>query len=532
MRKMSLGKVAGLVLLLAVSGTSCKFDRDDFDFGKVGIRGYEASWVANLLDAEVTIGDFVSDSIVSGVSLITSPDDRHFFISYQLDYHTDTLDVRKWVKVDTLSGKEVKYIDNPDYPKESYTDIEACLKFDFAKVDTISLKSGLVEFWITTPLDTSKISAEFQSNVLLEKRNGLLFSYVQKLHFGKNTIDLKDKFLIINDSNIVRGKVIYKAEPFTGEYADSSSAPLYIDYNLRLPEFHYITGEIYKDTSIELANGKIFYTLLPEKMDMQLRVNNVSLMTDVVTNVGFPMECDVDRLKFYNNLNGKNYDFLSTEKYTLKVNMPKSRGMTSRTLDTLKINKDAVLSNDGYMDFVAYAKLKKGRFFIDENARYDANAHLEFPLDMTVEQFRYRDTFSFSSLSGIDSTLEDNRWDYVKSMLLRYEFINGIPLDLAVQVFFTDSNYTVLDSLFESRNVLKGAQVDPYTAMVTDKTRSGAQYITFDKERVSHLAKTRFLLLEAAATTTQSQRAVLSADQTLRMRMGAKVNLKVNYRKK
>ena len=51
MKKMSLGKVAGLVLLLVLSGTSCKFDRDDFDFGKVGIRGYEASWVANLLDA-------------------------------------------------------------------------------------------------------------------------------------------------------------------------------------------------------------------------------------------------------------------------------------------------------------------------------------------------------------------------------------------------------------------------------------------------------------------------------------------------
>lgn len=520
------------MLLLMLCLTSClKFDKDDFDFDKVGIRDYEASWVANLLNAEVSVGDFVSDSVVSGVSLIISSDDSHFFLSYQLDYHTDTLDVRKWLELDSLSGKEVKYIDNPDFPMESYTDVEAELNFPFAKVDTVFLKEGMLEFWITTPLDTNGMSAEFQSNVLLEKRNGLLFTYVQKLHFGKNVIDLKDKYLIINDSNIVRAKMFYKALPFTGQYADSSSAPMYLDYCLRFPDFHYITGEIYKDTSIELVNGKIAYSLLPEKMDMQLHLNNLSMLTDVETNVGFPMECEVRHLKFYNNLNGKNYDFLSTEKYLLKVNSPKHRGMTARTQDSLKINKDAVLSNDGYMDFSAYARLRKGRFFIDENARYDVSAHLEFPLDITVEQFRYRDTFPFSSLSGIDSTLDDNRWDYVKSMLLRYEFINGIPLDLAVQVFFTDSNYKVLDSLFESRTILRGAQLDPRTALVRDVTRSGVQYITFDRERGSHLAKTRFLRVEAAATTTQSQRAVLAADQTLKLRMGAKVNLKFNYRK-
>lgn len=532
MQDKSLLRIVSAAVLLVFSFTSClKFDKDDFDFDKIGLRDYEASWVANLLDAEASIGDFVSDSIVSGVSLISSPEDRHFFISYQLDYHTDTLDVRKWLKTDTLSGKEVKYINNPDFPMESYTDVEAELKFSFAKVDTIALKSGLLEFWITTPLDTANMSAEFQSNVLLEKRNGLLFSYVQKLYFGKNTIDLKDKYVVINDSNIVRAKVFYKAVPFTGKYADSSSAPLCLEYFLRMPEFHYVTGEIYRDTAIELVNGKVAYTLLPEKMDMQLHLNNLSFLTDVETNVGFPMECEVGHLKFYNNLNGKNYDFLSTEKYLLKVNSPKHRGMTSRTLDTLQLNKDAVLSNDGYLDFSAYARLKKGRFFIDEDARFDVHAHLEFPLDITVEQFRYRDTFPFSGLSGIDSTLDDNRWDYVKSMLLRYEFINGIPLDLAVQVFFTDSNYNVLDSLFENRSILRGASLDPYTALVSDKTYSGTQYITFDRERVSHLAKTHFLKLEAAATTTQSQRAVLAADQTLRLRMGAKVNLKLNYRK-
>ena len=202
----------------------------------------------------------------------------------------------------------------------------------------------------------------------------------------------------------------------------------------------------------------------------------------------------------------------------------------THTVDSLKINKNAVFANEGYLDYSAYATLKKGRFFLDENARYDAKARVELPLDLSIEQFHYVDTLQFSSLSDIDESMGDDTWDYVKSMLLRYEFVNGIPLNLDVQVFFADTNYQVLDSLFTNRSVLQGAAVDPVTALVKTPTRSGPNYITFDKERVSHLANTRYLILDAAATTTDLQRVVLTADQTLRVRMGAKVNAKVNWK--
>lgn len=506
---------------------SCRRWDDDFDFSHIGVRDYQASWVANLVDAEASIGDFVPDTVSGAVSLITDPEDRRFFIAYQLDYHTDTLDVRRWLQRDSVVGDELRYINNSSVPTENTTHFEMDCSFPFAKVDTIYLKDATIEINISTPLDTTGMAAEVQSNFLLEESGGVLRPIRYTMHWGKNVFSLKDKYIVINDSSIISAKLLYRSLPFTGLYADSAKAPLYIHYNLSIPEFHYVSGTIFRDTSIELASGKVEYSLLPEKMDFGLHLNHLFLHTDVATNVGVPVSCDIGYLKYHNNLSENTYDFLSNT-YSLRVNAPRFRGQTTHTLDTVRINREAVFSNDGYLDFSAYLSLKKGRFFIDEHARYDVHAHLEFPLDMTIEQFRYADTLDFPSLGAIDSSMDSEDWSWVQSLLLRCEFINGLPLELGVQLYFMDSNYHVLDSLFTDRSLLHGALVDPLTGLVKEPVRAPAKFITFDRDRVRLLARCRYMLLDADAVSTGNQRVLLAADQKLRVRIGAKVNAKVN----
>lgn len=512
---------------MALCLDSCR--KDDFDFSHVGVRDYKASWVTNLVDAEASIGDFVPDTVTGAVSLITDPNDRIFFIAYQLDYHTDSLDVRKWLQIDSLEGTEVGMLDNPSYPKEGSTSFDMVIDFPFAKVDTIYLKQGTIELYLSTPLDTTGMNTELQSDNLLEEQGGALQPFRYVLHFGKNIISLKDKYIIVNDSNILRAKVSYSIHPFTGSYADSAKAPLYIRYNASIPDFHYITGIIYRDTSIELFSGKVDYSMLPDKMDFGLHLNHLFLYTDIATNVGIPVSCDLGYMKYHNNMNEKTYDFL-TDMYSLQVNVPSFRGLTSHTQDTIRINREAVFSNDGYLDFSSYISLKKGRFFIDDKARYDIHAHLEFPLDMTVEQFHYADTLDFPSLDAIDSTLDKADWNWVQSLLLRCEFVNGLPLELGVQLYFMDSNYCVRDSLFTDRLLLQGAIVDPLTGLVKEPVHVPAKFITFDRERVKVLAGCRYMLLDADGVSTGNQRIVLAADQKLRVRIGARVNAKFNYR--
>ena len=504
---------------------SCRQWEEDFDFSHIGVRDYQASWVANLVDAEASVGDFVPDTVSGAVSLITDPDNHSFFLAYQLDYHTDTLDVRKWLQLDSVVGSEVTYLENTAFPNEGSTSVEMVIDFPFAKVDTIFLKEALLHFDITTPLDTTGFGAELQSNLLLEESGGSLRPCRIKLYWGRNVISLKDKYIIVNDSNILRAKVVYQTQPFTGQYADSAKAPLYIHYNLSIPEFHYVTGTVFRDTSIELAYGKVGYSLLPEKMNFGLHLNHLFLYTDIATNVGIPLACDIGYLKYHNNLNEKTYDFL-TNTYSLRVRTPRFRGETTHTLDTIRINREALFSNDGSLDFSAYATLRKGRFFIDEHAHYGVHAHLEFPLDLTVERFRYADTLDFPSLGAIDSSLDSEDWSWLQSLLLRCEFVNGLPLELGVQLYFMDSNYRVLDSLFTDRSLLQGAVVDPLTGLVKEPVRAPAKFITFDRERVRLLARCRYMLLDADAVSTGNQRVLLSADQKLRVRIGARVNAK------
>ena len=519
-----------LLLVSSLLLCSCSGWEDDWDFSHLGIRDHEADWVANLVDADLSIGDFVPDTVDGEVSLVTDPGDSYFFLSYTMDYHTDTLNVRRWLQFDTISGSEVRYIINPAVPTQDEITVDAPLTLDFAMVDTVHMKGGMVELFLSTPLDTHGMRAELVSNLLWEKVGGKFTPCRQAVHFGQNQIPLDDKYLILNDSHLIRINVTYQCFPFTGAYADSLRAPINVRYKVHIPDYHYVTGEVFRDTSFELANGKVEYSLLEGKSDCGFHLNHLILHTDVATSVGIPLYCEVGHLKYHNNSNNKTYDFLTTGKYAFHIRPPKFRGEVAHTADSLQINRETVFSNDGYLDFSAYAGVKKGRFFLDENARYDVNAHLDFPLDLTIEHFRYVDTLDFSGLGGADTAMDGEGWRWIQSLDFRYEFVNGIPVDLGVQLYFTDSNYRIIDSLFVERTLLKGAETDPLTDLVVRSVSSGVHFISIDRERVKRIAPAKYVLLQASAVSPQGRRVILAANQRLRVRIGAKVHANVNYK--
>ena len=103
-------------------------------------------------------------------------------------------------------------------------------------------------------------------------------------------------------------------------------------------------------------------------------------------------------------------------------------------------------------------------------------------------------------------------------------------MDLGVQLYFTDSNYRIIDSLFVERTLLKGAETDPLTDLVVRSVSSGVHFISIDRERVKRIAPAKYVLLQASAVSPQGRRVILAANQRLRVRIGAKVHANVNYK--
>lgn len=520
-----------LIVCMMISAVSCKFDEDDFDFSRVGIKDYNAAWVANLVDAEVKISDFVSDTgINDNISLKTDSNDHHFFIKIDFQVNYDSLNPKRWLELDSICGTEVYMAKNVQGSLTSATDIQAVLSHPFARVDTIHTSSGLIKLNLTTPADTSNFSAMFSSNFIYTKENGVLQKYVKKLYFGTNYVDTRDMYFILGEDSIVQIHLDFVQTAFTGLYKDSSQVPIYIDYDVRIPDYHYVVGEIYRDTTVELVKGESNYSLLKNNMKFAVKLNSVKTLFDIKTNVGIPLRFTLDKYNYINTDNHRIYNILSGNDCYFDINVPQIRGTERHTRDSLCLNSNMVLGNEGILSYKASGTLKKGSFFVDDRAFYDISAHAEIPLDLTIEEFVYRDTFSFK-LSQLDS-IPDSLWNYVQSMVLRYEFINGIPLNLEVQTYFTDDRYKKVDSLFTHLKLLNGASVNPNTHLVTSPSTSGKNDINFNKGRIEAISKATNLIVVAKASSTNQDRIVLSSDQTLRVRIGAKVDVKATIRSK
>ena len=84
---------------------------------------------------------------------------------------------------------------------------------------------------------------------------------------------------------------------------------------------------------------------------------------------------------------------------------------------------------------------------------------------------------------------------------LKSNVTNGFPLDVEMQIYFTDENFNLLDSLFIPRQViLPAAPVNISTGYVINSS-SKTTDVDLTPLKISHLSTTKKMLVRATATT-------------------------------
>jgi hypothetical protein len=82
--------------------------------------------------------------------------------------------------------------------------------------------------------------------------------------------------------------------------------------------------------------------------------------------------------------------------------------------------------------------------FLLDTSRFMAEAEFLLPLDLSFSEYALVDTFEFDiGEEGVDTSL-------IKDVIVTVSTLNELPLELGLQIFMLDENYSVLDSLFDS----------------------------------------------------------------------------------
>jgi hypothetical protein len=129
--------------------------------------------------------------------------------------------------------------------------------------------------------------------------------------------------------------------------------------------------------------------------------------------------------------------------------------------------------------------------FVIDTSKVSLDMEVNLPMYGTAKDFAVQDTFDFK-FANVDK---------IESCLLRTQIKNGFPVDVEMQVYFVDENYSILDSLLlPNQLVLSAANVNLASGAVVNAQQKTTD-VDLDAAKISHLNQTKKIIVRATATT-------------------------------
>jgi hypothetical protein len=155
--------------------------------------------------------------------------------------------------------------------------------------------------------------------------------------------------------------------------------------------------------------------------------------------------------------------------------------------------------------------------FVLDTSRLTIGVHLELPFHGQINGLTLSKRFDFNGL-GIDDPGETK-------IMLRTS--NESPLDMGVQVYFVDTDGTVLDSLFTNRSILEGAAVD--ADGFTQDANEVTMEVPLSQQKIDRLEQAEQLVISAIVFTTNNGGVPVKFSSADKLKVNLGVNTRVKY---
>lgn len=267
-----------------------------------------------------------------------------------------------------------------------------------------------------------------------------------------------------------------------------------------LSDLHYSTmyGYIGKDTLVN-SNSSFDLSFLNRDMANNIEFKDPKLELFIKNSYGAPLEFNFNNMQVVsqNDPTPENVTFTPASESKKTINQPPTeRDVTDTSIVFSNTNTNLfslIQKSPKALNFnisaLANANNNTKSNFMHDTSYVDASMRMTIPIYFKSMGFGTVDTFDFSPISGQDSNKVQ-----IDELLFRVEVTNGMPVDFDLQLYFTDDNYTKLDSLFKSSNLrlVNAAKVGD-NGEVTESTKS-VSTIRCNREQLDALENTTKIL--------------------------------------
>jgi len=488
---------------------------DEFDFKKLDD---EMEFTVGVL-TPVAYGSLTFEDIISefdSTSFLTTDADGLLYLTYR-----DSL--FSFIAEDLLQVPDqdfIEYFLEPDFgipagpwPSVSIERLES-FPFTFSqgeKLDSIKLNQGNIVFNVTSEFQhTGKIEMVFPNirlygdtlkhTITLDDPSGS-FSFNETIPIDNYTIILNDSST--NDTLYL--PVYFYVELYNEGNPINASDQISIVATIEGIDFEGVFGYI-GDYELMTETGQIDLGFFENSLDGYIRFENPQINLYLTNSYGVPAEVDISRFTGFN----ANGDSISLNIFAnpFRYAYPKLSDYWAND-----ILKDTVLSIDGgnsnFPDFLAFMPSRleynmiatsnpdgegDGDNFVTDDGRIDVDFEFSLPLYFKADSFALVDTIELDLIN-----IEEDA-NFIEKVNIMLEVSNGLALDIDFQLYFLDSLYNPVDTLFaEGSQPIIPAGIINTNNEVTPGIKTSL--ITYTRDEIADLNTVRYGIIKAGLKT-------------------------------
>lgn len=164
--------------------------------------------------------------------------------------------------------------------------------------------------------------------------------------------------------------------------------------------------------------------------------------------------------------------------------------------------------------------------FVTDESQYDVDVEMILPLYGYADMMMVNDTLEFNFNDFYEDEVEE-----LKKILFGVSYENTFPIEVSTQVYFTDENYMVLDSLFDNTEIIKSGEDTSGNDGIIDTPTKKITSVLFNNQRIKNIDNAKYIITNAKFKTfdVENQTNVkFYLDYALKIKIGLQVEIEGN----
>lgn len=300
-----------------------------------------------------------------------------------------------------------------------------------------------------------------------------------------------------------------------------------VDANLTLADFEieFIDGDLGKQ-DFTLASDTVDFGFDEFDFDADITLADPRLTLRITNAFGLELRGYLDNISAENDVESVQLAGLDS----ISIGAPVYGNFTDSVTTDIEINRTttniddvlAIKPNKLIFGMTGTTNPGAGPFnnFVTDNSYVGVSMDVEVPLYGSVNGFQLKDTLDFPV----------EAFDNVLTAKLRTKITNEFPVDVDVQVYFVDDQFTILDSLSATPiEVLQSSSIDAdgELVQVTEFTTD----IELTEDRVTALKNAKQMILVSNMSTANGQSAKFYTNYGMDIMLGVFATVKIELKK-